>query len=69
VEEETRSSDKVKVVVDPEKCNLSGECMKVCPEMAIYVKEGKAAIDQDKCNLDGICIAACPNGAIHFTDK
>ena len=58
----------VKVVIDAEKCRLSGECMKVCPEKAIYVKNGKAVIDYDKCTLDGICIPACPNEAIRVVE-
>jgi len=56
----------LRIIVDPGKCKLSGECMKVCPRGAIRAEGGKAVIDQDKCDLDGICIAACPNGAIHF---
>ena len=58
----------VKVVIDAEKCRLSGECMKVCPEKAIYIKKGKAVIDYDKCTLDGICIPACPNEAIRLVE-
>lgn len=59
---------KKKIIIDREKCQLSGECMKVCPEKAIFVKEGKAVIDPDKCNLDGICIPACPKGAIKVVE-
>lgn len=59
-----KMNDQKKTVVDPEKCRLSGECMKACPEKAIFVKDGKAVIDPGRCNLDGICIPACPNGAI-----
>lgn len=51
-------------MVAPKKCKLSGECFKVCPFDAIYVKNGEAVIDCEKCDLDGICIPACPNGAI-----
>lgn len=53
-----------RVLVDPKKCRMSGECFKVCPRGAVLVKEGKAWIDPSKCDLDGICIPACPNGAI-----
>jgi len=60
--------DKKKVVIDPEKCRLSGACIKVCPEKAIYVRGGKAVIDYDKCTLDGICIPACPKGAIRLVE-
>ena len=56
----------IKIVIDPKKCKLSRKCMKVCPEDAIYVKDGKAVIDYDKCTLDGICIPACPNQAIRW---
>ena len=59
-------TDKVRVIIDPEKCRLSGECMKICPEKAITVKNGKAFIDQEKCDGDGICIPACPHQAIRL---
>lgn len=60
--------EKIKVVVNPDKCRLSGECIKVCPQKAIYVKNGKAVIDCKKCDLDGICIPACPHQAISFKE-
>lgn len=59
----------MRVFIDPKKCRLSGECMKVCPEKAIFVKNGKAVIDDEKCDLDGICIPACPERAIRFIEK
>ncbi len=61
-------SDDIKkgLVFDYSKCNLSGECIKACPERAITVVDGKPVIDMAKCDLDGICIAACPNSAIKF---
>ena len=54
----------IKVVINPDKCKLSGECIKVCPQKAIFIKDGKASIDYEKCDSDGICIPACPQGAI-----
>ena len=59
-------SDGKAVVVDPEKCKMSGECLKICPQNAISIRDGKAWIDAEKCDLDGICIPACPNGAIRY---
>lgn len=60
----------IKVVVNPDKCRMTGGCMKTCPvEGAIIVKEGKAFIVQEKCNLDGICIPACPNQAISAVEE
>ena len=58
-----------KVIIDPEKCRLSGECIKVCPQKAILVKNGKAVIDYKKCDLDGLCIPACPYGAIKMIES
>jgi ferredoxin len=53
-----------RISIDPAKCRLSGECIKICPQQAIFVKDGKAVIDQKKCDLDGMCIPACPMDAI-----
>lgn len=69
MKEEKRASENLKIVIDPDKCKLSRECIRVCPEKAIHVSGEQAVIDQEKCDLDGICIPACPNGAIHFTSE
>lgn len=61
-------SKKIKIIIDPDRCALSGECIKVCPQKAIYVKGKIAVIDDKKCDLDGICIPACPNQAISFEE-
>jgi len=62
-------SEKAKVVVDSSKCKMSGNCIEVCPEDAIIVKDGKAFIVQEKCIADGICIPACPNNAIYVSPE
>jgi MinD superfamily P-loop ATPase len=54
----------IRIVVDPDKCIMSGECLRLCPVDAIVVGEGKAFILCERCNLDGLCIAACPHNAI-----
>lgn len=56
--------NKTKVIINQDKCKLSGQCVKVCPQQAISIKDGKASIDYDKCDSDGICISVCPEGAI-----
>ena len=66
--EERKGSGSVELVIDPEKCRLSGECMKVCPHGAISAGSDSAVIDLDKCDLDGICIPVCPTGAIDFSE-
>jgi len=58
-----------KVIINPDKCKLSGECIKVCPQKAIFVKDGKAVIDYEKCDADGMCVPACPQGAITLVES
>ena len=57
-----------KIVIDNQKCKLSGECVKVCPQKAITIKDGKTTIDHNKCDADGICIPACPEGALKLIE-
>ncbi|PLY01779.1 MAG: ferredoxin [Desulfuromonas sp.] len=59
----------MKIVVDKEKCQGSGECVKACPVDAIRLVDGKAVIDHERCDLDGICIPACPHGALDFSEN
>lgn len=58
----------MKIVINQNLCNGSGECIKVCPENAISLVDGKAVLNYDKCDWDGLCIPACPNGAIDYQD-
>jgi len=58
----------MKLVVDPEKCRGSGECVSICPMDAISIIDGVATIDAAKCDLDGICIPACPHAAISYKE-
>ena len=58
----------MKLVVDPQKCQASGECVTICPMDAISIIDGVATIDTAKCDLDGMCIPVCPHGAISYED-
>ncbi len=52
--------------VDRLSCNGCGECVRICPNDAVYLDHlGKAAIDLSKCTKCGNCVAACPNSAIY----
>ncbi len=50
--------------IDRDKCDGRMKCMRVCPTLAIRVRDGKASIIEEKCIDCGECITACPNGAI-----
>jgi len=58
----------MKIYIDENKCQGSGECLKACPHGALGIMKGKAVIDHDRCDLDGLCIPACPHGAIHIAE-
>lgn len=58
----------LEIIIDHNLCCGSGECIKVCPEKAIRLVNGKAVLDADKCDSDGLCIPACPKGAIDYED-
>ncbi len=58
-----------RIIVDQDKCELSGRCIQACPEKAISIGEGKVIIDKDKCDLDGMCIPACPHSAIRLGEE
>ena len=57
-----------KIVIDNQKCKLSGACVKVCPQKAITIQDGKTTIDYNTCDSDGICIPACPEGALQLIE-
>ena len=52
------------VEVDKDKCEGSGECMKICAFKGIEMIDGKAEINQERCLGCGKCEDVCPNGAI-----
>lgn len=56
----------MKIFIDKNKCQGSGECIKVCPHGALRMENYKAFVDCQRCDLDGLCIPACPNDAIYF---
>jgi heterodisulfide reductase subunit A-like polyferredoxin len=58
----------MKIIIDQSICCGSGECIKICPEKAISLVDGKAVLDDAKCDLDGICLPACPQNAISYDD-
>jgi len=47
-------------------CKGCGECVKVCPNQALSLREGKAVVDKNLCILCGYCQPACPEFAIRL---
>lgn len=58
----------MQIIIDQNLCCGTGECIKICPEKAISLVNGKAVIDDSKCDLDGLCIPVCPKGAIEYDE-
>ena len=56
--------EKIRVVVNEDKCYLCGGCAGVCPTLAIEVHSTGWEFFQDKCISCRICINACPVGAL-----
>ena len=59
----------MKIIINPDKCKLSGECIKVCPQKAISIIDSTAVIDYKKCDTDGMCIPTCPQHAITLVES
>ena len=51
-------------IVDPNKCNASGECINACPTEAISMVENKAVVNDELCSDCAACVDACPSQAI-----
>ena len=50
--------------IDPEKFIACGKCARVCPILAISIKEKKPVIDESICLGCGVCARNCPTKAI-----
>jgi len=54
------------MIVNRALCKGCGDCVEVCPNKAILLKEGKAFIDQAKCSSCQVCADVCPTGALQL---
>lgn len=52
----------------PNACLGYGDCMDVCPEEAISIRDGVALVDSQKCVGCGICARHCPNHIIKLVN-
>ncbi len=51
------------LLFDRDKCVMSGECIRVCPEEALQ-KGAPLHVDREKCTLCFKCVDACPSTAL-----
>ncbi|HOQ05918.1 MAG TPA: 4Fe-4S binding protein [Anaerohalosphaeraceae bacterium] len=58
------------VVIDEEKCDGCGLCVKACAEGAIQIINGKAKlVSETYCDGLGACLGHCPRGAITIEQR
>jgi uncharacterized Fe-S center protein len=53
-----------KMVVDPEKCDLCGSCLTMCPFRTITIEDKAVKIDMEKCEFCLFCTEVCKTEAI-----
>ena len=51
-------------VIDKEACTGCGQCVEICPPLALSLKDDKAQVEAEFCEECGFCAAECPAGAI-----
>ena len=56
---------KPKITIDLKKCEICGDCVRVCPKNILFLDKDKIEIKNEmECNLCEACIEACPVKAI-----
>ena len=55
---------KVTTIIDPEKCDGCGLCVRVCPSETISMQDDKAWVTGDRSLQCGHCMAVCPVDAV-----
>ena len=51
-------------MIDKEKCTGCGQCVEICPPLALHLKDEKAEVEVEFCEECGFCAAECPVDAI-----
>lgn len=61
----TQFNSRLIPIIDPQKCNGCGLCVRVCPTKALDLRYGKAIVaNPPVCAYSGLCEAVCPTQAI-----
>ena len=54
------------IVVDSEKCDGCGQCVRICHEHCMELTEGSVSIDHEFCSMCTQCVAVCPRQALSW---
>ncbi len=57
----------MELILNKDKCNGCGECVKVCPFGAIELENGLPQTNEN-CRLCGVCVKKCPQGALKLPE-
>jgi len=61
----THFNDRPIPLIDPQKCDGCGLCVRACPTRALELRGGKAVVANPlACEYSGLCEAVCPTQAI-----
>jgi ferredoxin len=61
----TQFTDRPIPLIDPQRCDGCGLCLRACPTTALGLQDGKAIVANPlACEYNGICEAVCPGQAI-----
>lgn len=57
------------ITIDETKCNLCGECAKICPSEVYKVEGGRVVVgNTDDCSNCQSCLSVCQPGAITVSE-
>lgn len=61
----TQFNDRPVPLIDPQRCDGCGLCVRACPTKALELRAGKAFVAHPlACEYSGLCEAVCPPHAI-----
>ncbi len=57
------------IVIDEQKCNACGECVKICPVEIYKLEDGRVVVgNSDECSNCQSCVSVCEPQAITISE-